>query len=360
MATLESHEDTFVREENPDPAEVQEAVQAVLNSAEFVRNPSSSKFLRFAVDETLAGRGDRLKAFTIATLALGRSASFDPQANSIVRVQALRLRELLVNYYAGPGAADSLQIVLPRGAYQPQFVRAAAPVAALSAFASPAVATVAPGRRKWGWIALAALFVCALIAAGGYVAVHNSPASMPLAFEPMEEGPVVTIAAPEIIGAPQDDSNLPGRLVASIENGLSAFDFFSVRRGDAAGSGVDYSLTGQFVRMAGGKYDVYLRLLREPTGDVLWSHEYADIDPNDRQALMNLSRSVVGTVGDLGGGVIFSDLRERLFQPGQRLEGYRCILAGATYIRERNEGLSVRRELAWTARSRPIPMTSAR
>ena len=79
--------------------------------------------------------------------------------------------------------------------------------------------------------------------------------------------------------------------------------------------------------------------MREPTGDVLWSHAYADVNPGDGPALETLSRIVVATVGDVGGGVIFSDLRERLFQAGQPLTGYRCILAGAAYMRERNEDI---------------------
>ena len=51
--------------------------------------------LRYLVQEELAGRGDRLKAYSIATEVLGRGQSFDPQQDSIVRVEIGRLRKAL-------------------------------------------------------------------------------------------------------------------------------------------------------------------------------------------------------------------------------------------------------------------------
>ena len=80
-----------------------------------------ANFLSFIVEETLAGRGDRLKAYTIATDALGRDANFDPQADPIVRVEAGRLRRALEQYYAGDGRDDPIIIELPLGGYIPEF-----------------------------------------------------------------------------------------------------------------------------------------------------------------------------------------------------------------------------------------------
>ena len=61
--------------------EVLAALAMLLDDREFVRNPASSMFLKFVVEETLAGRGARLKAYTIATLALRRPADFNPQVD---------------------------------------------------------------------------------------------------------------------------------------------------------------------------------------------------------------------------------------------------------------------------------------
>jgi hypothetical protein len=56
------------------------------------------RFLCFTVDEVLAGRGDRLKAFSIAREVYGRDESFDPRSDTIVRVEAGRLRQRLAAF----------------------------------------------------------------------------------------------------------------------------------------------------------------------------------------------------------------------------------------------------------------------
>ncbi len=76
------------------PREIRTALAAFLDDAEFQRNTNSAHFLSFVVEETLAGRGDRLKGFSIATSALGRNSDFDPTSSAAVRVQANRLRHM--------------------------------------------------------------------------------------------------------------------------------------------------------------------------------------------------------------------------------------------------------------------------
>jgi hypothetical protein len=109
-----------------DSWEIEAALAKIVSDADFKKNLNSTQFLKFVVEETLAGRGERLKGFTIATSALGRNSDFDPQSSSLVRVQANRLRRLLADYYLGLGAQDPVRIVLPLGSYQPQFERHAA------------------------------------------------------------------------------------------------------------------------------------------------------------------------------------------------------------------------------------------
>jgi tetratricopeptide (TPR) repeat protein len=115
---------------NPPPPVTREeagsALDRVLASAEFRQAPQLSAFLRYVVTETLAGRGDAVKGYAIATVALGRAADFDPQTDPIVRVQAGRLRRALATYYAEEGRDDPLEIVVERGNYAPVFRRRAA------------------------------------------------------------------------------------------------------------------------------------------------------------------------------------------------------------------------------------------
>jgi hypothetical protein len=104
----------------------------VMSSPPFNKSPKLASFLRFVVAAVVNGDGDRIKAYTIATGALGRDASFDPQTDPIVRVEAIRLRRALERYYADTGCNDHLVISIPRGRYIPVFRtgRAKAPVMA--------------------------------------------------------------------------------------------------------------------------------------------------------------------------------------------------------------------------------------
>jgi hypothetical protein len=76
-------------------------------------------FLRFVVEEKLADRGDRLKAFSIACEVYGRDENFDPRSDTIVRVDAGRLRHRLASYYKSAGCNDPVRIDVPKGGYSP-------------------------------------------------------------------------------------------------------------------------------------------------------------------------------------------------------------------------------------------------
>jgi TolB-like protein/Tfp pilus assembly protein PilF len=78
-------------------------------------------FLSFVVEETLAGRGDRLKAFSIAREVYGRDETFDARSDAVVRVEAGRLRRRLAAYYERAGRSDPVRIDLPKGGYTPTF-----------------------------------------------------------------------------------------------------------------------------------------------------------------------------------------------------------------------------------------------
>jgi TolB-like protein len=96
-------------------------LKRILNSPDFVATQRSKDFLRFVVEETLAGRGDTLKAYTIATRVFGREKDFDPLLDPIVRVQAGKLRRVLERYYLVTGDPAHVRIDIPKGAYLPVF-----------------------------------------------------------------------------------------------------------------------------------------------------------------------------------------------------------------------------------------------
>lgn len=93
----------------------------MLASGVFQGAARASTLLRFVVEETLAGRRDRLKNYTLGAEALGRGDDFDPRTDPIARVEASRLRSRLDLYYATDGAVDPVIITLPKGGYVPAF-----------------------------------------------------------------------------------------------------------------------------------------------------------------------------------------------------------------------------------------------
>jgi hypothetical protein len=96
---------------------VREQLARMLASPLFEHSERQSRFLRYIVEETLTGRGRHLNQFVIGVEVFDRDASFDPAVDSIVRVEAGRLRAKLREYYGEVGQADPVRILLPKGRY---------------------------------------------------------------------------------------------------------------------------------------------------------------------------------------------------------------------------------------------------
>lgn len=102
--------------------------QAVLEQLERIREDKlfrdttrMKRFLSYVVHETLKGREALLKGYTIGLEVFDRPDDFDPQADTIVRVQAGQLRRRLDLYYSSTGLNDPVRIVIPKGQYAPVF-----------------------------------------------------------------------------------------------------------------------------------------------------------------------------------------------------------------------------------------------
>jgi len=101
-------------------------LEKLLQSRTLQNSESLKAFLRFVVEKTVADEGALLKEYTIATEVFGRNSDYDPRIDSVVRVQAGRLRTKLQEYYTTEGKADPVIIDLPKGHYHPVFVCARA------------------------------------------------------------------------------------------------------------------------------------------------------------------------------------------------------------------------------------------
>src|SRR5580700_9837536 len=97
-------------------------LEAVFASGIFSRAPGLAHMLNYVCTKYFDGQSDQVKEYNIAVEALGRSPDFDQKRDSIVRVEAHRLRRRLSEYYEGEGASHRIRIVLPSGQYVPQFL----------------------------------------------------------------------------------------------------------------------------------------------------------------------------------------------------------------------------------------------
>ena len=133
----------------------------------FANSERMSRFLRHIVERTCAGQADQLKEFAIGTDVFDRDERYDPRLDSVVRVEASRLRSKLAEYYASEGVDDAVLITVPKGGYIPAFGHRAAAVAAGGA-ERPAVAPekrTATNQRPW-FARIAAAIVTVAVAAG--------------------------------------------------------------------------------------------------------------------------------------------------------------------------------------------------
>src|SRR4030088_3643667 len=92
--------------DGPSESDVRAALERIVGSETFRSSPQLGAFLRFIVEEALAGRGASLKGYTIGVEALGRDPRFNPQIDPIGGAAATRLRRAMERYYSGEGIDD--------------------------------------------------------------------------------------------------------------------------------------------------------------------------------------------------------------------------------------------------------------
>ena len=106
-----------------DPREIRDELERVLPSSIFSTADRMKRFLRFVVEETLEGRGDKLNELLLGMAVYDRDGKFDPRLDSIVRVDAGRLRAKLREFYGSEGVNSSIGIEIPKGSYKAVFKR---------------------------------------------------------------------------------------------------------------------------------------------------------------------------------------------------------------------------------------------
>jgi TolB-like protein len=328
-----------------DVADVRAQVQRIAYSDAFKHSERRQKFLRYIVEEALAGRADRLKGYTIATDVFERPSTFDPQLDPVVRIEAGRLRDKLHEYYATEGRLDSVIIDLPKGSYVPSIKLAKSSFAeppdlqtGTLATPEPPVAPVAgnpvilPVRS-----ALAGAFVCVVLLLGGWwIGTATTKQNNLL------DRPSIAVLPFDNIGDDSKWTRFADGLTEDIIADLARYrDLIVIARSstqrfkglqtDAREVGrvlnVKYVLEGS-IRSVRDRIRVTAKLIESQSGSHVWSERY-DRPADDLFAVQNeLMQSITAALGSYSGAVAEAERRLIRRNSPANLTAYDSYLLG--------------------------------
>ncbi len=156
-------------------AAVRSELERLLASPSLRDSDLLKRFLRYIVENTLAGEGDQLKEYRLGVEVFGRDSSFDPKLDPVVRMAARRLRGKLQEHYDNGGRSALVRIEVPKGAYATSFVTVAEPQVATSDDSPdrprqhPISESSSVARRRMGHLAVSLVVLLAIVAAALYL-----------------------------------------------------------------------------------------------------------------------------------------------------------------------------------------------
>lgn len=283
----------------PTAEEVRAHLDVLLRSESLAVSDRNRRFLAYIAEETLAGRGDRIKAYNVALTAFDRTDDFDPQTDPIVRIEASRLRRALEHYYLTAGKTDPVRIGIPKGSYAAIFEYAAPDVAAAvngeAVFALAQPGSLAPPAsrewpRWWGIPAAASVFLALGLAVfltgnvGGAPAA-SGPSILVLPFEASEDGDGHDFVARGIT------AELIGRLTP-----VTKLTVLGPVPGSDRSAASDFILSGS-AHAVGAKVYISAALADARTGRYLWSLNAA------RDLGTDLIGSEAAIAGEIAAGI---------------------------------------------------------
>jgi TolB-like protein len=349
--------------ERPKPDEVRLALNRMAESEAFRGSPQLVAFLRYVVEATLRGEHDRIKGYTIAVEALGRTEDFDPQSDPIVRVEAIRLRRAVTRYYATGGARDPVLIDLPLGSYVPVFRRgdAIAPEQTVSPAARRPF-QFKPTGKNWRRAAAGIAFV--LLGAGAYAALDfwfdfNTPNPQPIslfsatqlraapsAARVLPAYPVVFVGAFQSVDSNGATKPPTEALRSKLHDALARFDEIQVvsasQLGDARERAFDaddsagpgrYTLTASVESEESRVIRLNIRLIDGLDGRVAYARSFSRLRHNGDAVSGEdaIVREVSATLAQPY-GIIQAHERARDFAAAGETQ-YRCLIAAHDYWR---------------------------
>lgn len=320
---------------------VRQQLDRIVKSGPFHNSQRRQRFLEYLVNETLAGRGERLKAYTVALAVFDRPETFDPLVDPVVRIEAGRLREKLRDYYDTDGQIDPVRIELPKGSYMPHFeFRQAAALDASSGTipGEQQIENISMLAGPYGWkqlgILAAALLIVVAASVWGMMGRNAGP-SLP-------DKPSIAVLPFDNIGNdPQWERFADGVTEDIITDLAHSKDLIVIARNSSEvykgkpidirqigrELGVKYVLEGSIQSM-GEQIRVTAQLIEAASGSHVWSERY-DRPADDLFAVQNdVTGKIAATQTSYQGSVAESERRLLRRKPPANLTAYDTYLLG--------------------------------
>ena len=307
-------------------------LQRILKSSDFDATARERRFLGYVVEETLSGRASRIKAYSIAVEVFGRDASFDPQTDPIVRIEAGHLRRSLERYYLTAGQSDPILITIPKGAYVPTFSSRPRP-AAVETASPPAPETVEnprPARwRKASWLTVA---LAALVAALAVLAWEFAPINL-RATTP--EIPRLLVEPFEDLSGTETSAAVTRGLTQEVVGHLAKFKDIVVVESTKPGEATEpprFVLAGS-VSLSADAFRLRVRFINRGNGSVLWANSYdGGMDVAKLlEAQADIARNVATTLAQTYGVIFQTDAAIHMDNPPDDWAAYSCTLSYYAY-----------------------------
>lgn len=322
------------------------ALARALASPGFSGSVRLQRFLTYIVNEALAGRGNRIKALAIAEAVYDKNVVEAPGSDGLVRSEATRLRRVLSEYYAGPGADDPVKIAIPRGTYVPEFIYANTVVSDGKGELHP------PARdtQNW-WIAGAAAAFAAVVVLAAVFLLQPRPVEKHQSVA--EDGPPLIAVLPFTVAA--DSAPISGSgfglaqeiavHLSRFETGLvyspvvSATDSSSAVIPRLKSMGARYALMGT-IRQSANNTHVVVQLIDLKQNTTAWAQTYdRAMTANDLANIQSdIGRDIAITLGQPY-GIIVSRQSALVPMGGQKIPAYECVIGIYGYMRTLDESL---------------------
>ncbi|MEP3331548.1 hypothetical protein [Sedimentitalea sp.] len=333
---------------NPSHDEIRLELERILSHPDFGGSERRRDFLRFVVEEALAGRARSLKGFTIALAVFGRDESFDSKTDPVVRLEARRLRQDLDSYYVGPGAADPVRINIPKGGYAPHFeARNPVPEPVVDDGADlldPTPPPVAVSERRPILTIVAAGFVVLIVALGG-VWLGSRDDDGALATSETDNLPRVAILPFEALDDSQTTRTLTLGLSSELILNLRGFDNLRLFAPFAArdlkdklafysNDGIPTYVVHGTVLTESDQVSASVQLLSGDTDELVWGASYdLELAPDAIMALRDTVSAEIAAVIGQPYGPLNNDIRTRGGAHPASLDSYLCVLQAYAYRR---------------------------